>query len=502
MALPDRLNRLAHRLCWRKRRGVGTADDRIEQHITTPAEAPEPGVVPDPESSPRPTPRPFGLDWHQDLLPYQVQGVLTLHASRTLLLADDMGLGKTVQTIAAIRVLVARGEASAFLIVTPASLTTQWRRELRLWAPELDAIVVRGATRDRAWQWRSDAHVFIVSYETLRSDLEPAQSPPRVRTWDAVVLDEAQKVKNKDVDVSRRVKRLFRIRSWALTGTPLENRIEDLSSILEFVDPPATRKQPWDLIERHAELQLRRRKADVMRELPPKRIIDVPLDMVGSQRASYDRVQQEGVIQLRAMGPEVRVENALALITRLKHFCNFDPATSASVKLEDIETRLGALVSEGHRALIFSQFVDNKFGVAAVASRLASFRPLVFTGALSRTERNEVTEKFRNDARHKVLILSLKAGGLGLNLQDASYVFHLDRWWNPAIERQAEDRSHRMGQHLPVTCYRYTIQDTIEERIDQLLRQKQELFDSVVDDVSVDVGSALSRDEILSIFDL
>ncbi|MEI6621260.1 MAG: DEAD/DEAH box helicase [Actinomycetes bacterium] len=446
---------------------------------------------------------PAEQQWAWDLLPYQLNGVLALLAGPNLLLADDMGLGKTVQAIVAIRVLAARGLAKAVLIVVPASLTTQWRRELRVWAPDLSAIVIRGAVRDRAWQWRSDANVVIVSYETLRSDLESGSaSPPQTRHWDIVVLDEAQKIKNRQVEISGRIKSLNRTRSWALTGTPLENRIEDLSSILDFVDPVSTRSRTWNLFDRHAELQLRRRKADVLKDLPPKRIIDVPLEMTGSQRESYDRVQQLGLIRLRAMGPDIRVANVLELITRLKQVCNFDPVTRASVKLDDISMRLTALVAEGHRALVFSQFTDDRFGVEAVAARLAAFRPLSFTGALSTDDRDRVTAEFKADRERQALVLSLRAGAFGLNLQDASYVFHMDRWWNPAIERQAEDRSHRLGQQAPVTCYRYTIENTVEERIDQILRSKQQLFDTIVDDVSLDLTATLSREEIFSLFGL
>ncbi len=444
----------------------------------------------------------FGLAWPSPLMPYQVTGVQRLLDEPGVLLADDMGLGKTVQAIAAIRVLIARSRARAFLIVTPASLTIQWRRELRKWAPELSAIVVKGVTSERHWQWRTEVNVVIVSYETLRADLGSPASPPRIREWDCVVLDEAQRIKNREIDVSQRVKTLRRRRSWALTGTPIENQVDDLVSILEFVEPKPQREPDWDLFSAHPRLQLRRRKADVLTDLPPKLIIDIPLEMSGPQRATYDRVQATGLLKLRALGPEIRVQHVLEMILRLKQVCNFDPVTGASVKLDDVGARMTDLAAEGHRALVFSQFTQAPFGVAAIVDRLAQFNPLSFTGALSESERDVVIERFRTRPSHQALVLSLKAGGVGLNLQDASYVFHVDRWWNPAVERQAEDRTHRMGQQYPVTCYRYTIVNTIEEHIDSLLRDKQQLFDAVVDDVWVDLSTRFSRAEIMSLVGL
>jgi SNF2 family DNA or RNA helicase len=176
--------------------------------------------------------------------------------------------------------------------------------------------------------------------------------------------------------------------------------------------------------------------------------------------------------------------------------------TGQSAKFHDVRQRLRTLESEGHRALIFSQFTDEKHGVRAIASRLHSLRPLLYTGDLSSHEKNATMRKFKENPEHKVLVLSLRAGGQGLNLQDASYVFHFDRWWNPAVERQAEDRAHRLGQTFPVHVYRYILEGTIEERIDHVLREKQLLFDELVDGVSIDLKSALTSEELFGLFGL
>jgi len=310
------------------------------------------------------------------------------------------------------------------------------------------------------------------------------------------------------VEISQKCKQLRRRRSWALTGTPLENSVDDLASILEFVAPLKDGEVPQrltpgpELHERHKGLQLRRKKADVLPQLPPKIVSQIALLLDGPQRESYERAESEGVVQLREIGEAVRIENVLELIMKLKQICNFCPMTGQSAKLEDIRERLNTLESEGHRALIFSQFTDRKHGTSAIASKLQSLQPLLYTGDLSPSQKDATLREFKGNRERKVLVLSLRAGGHGLNLQDASYVFHFDRWWNPAVERQAEDRVHRLGQAFPVHVYKYMLEGTIEERIDKILREKQLLFDELVDDVSIDLKSKLTSEELFGLFGL
>ena len=447
------------------------------------------------------------LEWPGVLMPFQEEGVRALLASDRLLLADDMGLGKTLQVIAALRILKQRRDIRTALVAAPASLLDQWRGELRKWAPELSAIIIRGSASDRAWQWQADTDVTLVSYETLRSDFEGnTQAPVRRKVWDVIVADEAQRIKNRN-DTSRALKGLKRVRSWALTGTPIENHEEELASILEFVDhdgqgQPKRYHPGPELLNRHRQLQLRRKKGEVLEDLPEKQVTLLPIELHAKQRASYDKAEQEGVVYLRSLGRDITIQHVLELITRLKQICNADPQGGESSKLDDIEERLELLVGQGHKALVFSQYTSDTAGVAAAASRLREYNPLVITGDVPLQERPAIIERFKSDARHQALIISLRAGGLGLNLQEASYVFHLDRWWNPAVERQAEDRSHRMGQTTKVNVIKYSCTGTIEERIDAILADKQDLFDRLVDDVSLDLSSRLSRDELFGLFGL
>ena len=471
--------------------------------------APPPEPSPPKLSPPEPpslTWQDISLEWPDDLMPFQNDGVRTLISSDRLLLADDMGLGKTVQVIAALRMLFTQRAIESALVVAPAGVLDQWRQELRKWAPELTAIIIRGNAADRGWQWNAVVQVTIVSYDTLRSDANGPQSPPYRKIWDVLVADEAQRIKNRHA-TSSAVKGIKRHRSWALTGTPLENNEDELASIMEFVDQGdlVTDKRYFPgtaLRDRHQELQLRRKKADVLQDLPPKRVTKVPISLDAKQQKSYDKAEQDGIVYLKSLGREAQVQHVLELITRLKQICNADPATGYSSKLEHIRDRLELLAAQGHKALVFSQYTNNVSGVGAAASYLAEFNPLIITGDVPQSERGAVINRFKTNEAHKALIVSLRAGGLGLNLQEASYVFHLDRWWNPAVERQAEDRSHRYGQTVPVHVFKYSCNGTIEERIDRILEQKQELFDELVDDVSINLEATLSADQLFGLFGL
>ena len=445
------------------------------------------------------------LEWAGALMPFQQVGVRALLDRDRLLLADDMGLGKTVQAVAALRILAARDKAGPALVVAPAGVLDQWRRELAKWAPELSAIVVRGSAADRTWQWRARKHVTLVSYETLRSDIGRIRAlRPDGEIWSAVIADEAQRIKNRN-DTSRAVKTLPRVRSWALTGTPVENHEDELASVMEFVDhernaPPVRYHAGPALRNRHRQLQLRRRKGEVLEDLPPKLETKLTVPLRTDQRRSYDAAEQEGIVYLRSLGANVTVRHILELITRLKQICNFDPRTGSSSKIDDIKEKLQELSARGNKALIFSQYTSDVSGIGAVANCLREFNPLVLTGETAPTERPALVDRFSNSDFHKVMAISLRAGGVGLNLQEASYVFHLDRWWNPAVERQAEDRAHRIGQRAKLNVIKYICADTIEQRIDRILEEKQQLFDELVDDVSLDLSRRLSRGELLELF--
>lgn len=435
---------------------------------------------------------------------YQLEGIYTLTKHGELLLADDMGLGKTVQAIVAMRVLIRRRSIANALIVVPASLVRQWEQELQRWAPDLWVSVAYGSPAARHAAWKTPAHVYLTSYESLRSD-SSYRSGPAAYSWDLVVLDEGQKIKNVTTKTSKTCRALSRRRSWILTGTPLENSVDELASVLSFVRPNAElldgRGRAADLqnvrsVQR--QIQLRRKREAVLHQLPKLQRLRVVLPLTDSQRQAYESVLNEGVMHLAELGAEVTVQHVLSLITRLKQICNFCPKTGASAKIEDLRERLVEIVAQGHKALVFTQFTCEQFGARRIVRELDDLEPLLYTGDMGPSERQRVVDEFTRPDGPPVLVMSLRAGGLGLNLQAASYVVHFDSWWNPAVTSQAEARAHRLGQRRAVTAYEYVMVDTIEERIMEIIERKKALFKELVDDVSISLGTlGLTKEEYL-----
>jgi len=435
------------------------------------------------------------------LYAFQEEGVLFLYERTAALLADDMGLGKTVQSLAAVSLLLSTGQISQALVLCPAPLVLNWLREARRWLPRLEGGItaVQGEPAARFYMWHSQAPLLLAGYETFRGDFNAGRLPPR--PWDLVILDEAQRIKNEETELARACKSLARNRSWALTGTPVENRQEDMVSILEFItgDPSGRFSGLHALRAAQQSLQLRRTKEGVALQLPPKTVVTVMLELGAAQRASYLRLEREGVMELKARGERVLVTHILALLTRLKQVCNFCPETGESVKAEYLRAQLGEILAAGRQALIFSQFTDADVGLRRLAAELPEME--VYHGGMSHTARDQAVQSFQA-GETQVLGVSLRAGGVGLNLQRASYVFHFDRWWNPAVEWQAEDRAHRLGQQLPVTVYRLVTAGTIEERVHAILSAKETLFRQVVEGAPAPTLSGLSLDELFGLVDL
>ncbi|MBX3414645.1 MAG: DEAD/DEAH box helicase [Pirellulales bacterium] len=432
--------------------------------------------------------------------PYQLEGIAFLYPRYTAVLADEMGLGKTMQSITAMRLLLHSGEVNNILLVCPKPLVANWQREFKLWAPELPLVVVSGDRHRRHWQWRlNDTPIKIANYELLLRDEELVTSGNL--HFDLVVLDESQRIKNRSSSTAQTVRAIPRRRSWALTGTPVENSAEDLVGIFEFLSPgylsDGMKLRRMGRLAR--DYVLRRTKDQVLKDLPPKLFRDAELELSPAQRESYRLAEEEGIVRLTEMGESASIQHVLELILRLKQICNFDPATGDSAKLERLSADLEEVAASGQKAIVFSQWVSV---LETLAERLKRFHPLQFHGRVPSAKREGILEEFRNDPRRHVLLLSYGAGGVGLNLQFCNYVFLFDRWWNPAVEDQAINRAHRIGVAGQVTVSRFLTLATIEERIDQILRQKREIFDTLFSETGPQTEMGMNRQEIFGLFRL
>lgn len=439
--------------------------------------------------------------------PFQFEGVAFLYPREAAVLADEMGLGKTMQAITAIRMLLHSGEVRSVLLICPKPLVTNWQREFAQWAPEVPVMVVEGDQAKRAWQWRlENVPLRIANYELVCRDREVFEQQLAVRgasqlRFDLVVLDESQRIKNRGGTTSLVVRSIARKRSWALTGTPVENSAEDLVGIFEFLAPGflTSDMKPRKMGRMVSDYVLRRTKDQVLQDMPPKLIHDTEIELTAEQRETYRLAEEEGVVRLTAMGDSATIQHVFELVIRLKQICNFDPATGSSAKLERLEADMEEIACSGRKALVFSQWVDT---LQKLSRHLQRFHPLEYHGKIPPAKRDGVIERFRNDPDCHVLLMSYGAGGVGLNLQFANYVFLFDRWWNPAMEDQAINRAHRIGAAGAVTVERFLTVETIEQRIDQILREKRELFAAIFSDQEGPSKQSLTQDELFGLFHL
>ena len=456
----------------------------------------------------------------ETLREYQLAGFdwLTRLAANNLggILADEMGLGKTVQTLAFLRAHQGGGPA---LVVCPTSLVTNWENEARKFTPELKTLVLEGA--DRAARFNSIANVdmVITSYALLRRDIDTL----REFNFSTAVLDEAQHIKNPETQNAQAAYALRATHRFVLTGTPMENSVRDLWSIMNFALPgylgnrndfrenyelPIARGAAPDvqrrLSRRLQPFLLRRRKRDVAKDLPEKIEQVVPCSLTSHQRAAYDALLREiqqglggsgknvnagaqrmkiltGLLRLRQVCCDLRllkVGQASSLPSPDERKLEARATSETSAKLDLLDELLEEAIDGEHRVLVFSQFVSM---LHLVRERLEKLEiPFCYLDG-STKQRQEVVDRFQGDPAIPVFLISLKAGGVGLNLSAADTVIHFDPWWNPAVEAQATDRAHRIGQTRVVTAYKLITRDTVEEKILRLQEKKRAAIDAAID---------------------
>ena len=449
------------------------------------------------------------------LRPYQSEGFRYLWAMNTLgfgfCLADDMGLGKTVQVLAYLEKLRTEKKAKRVLLVLPSSLIGNWESEIERFTPSLDYSVYHGTGRTIG-----ESFLTITTYGVAGKDEELGKEE-----WDLVILDEAQYIKNSATKAYKALSSLTRKNAVILTGTPVENNLLNLWSLMEYINSgflgsrtEFTRFMKDVDIESLSSLRraispfiLRRLKTDksIIKDLPDKIETSLSVNLTKEQIILYNKVVAdletsfiEGEGEFAAKG------RVLAAIAKLKAICNHPDQYSGenvykeseSGKFELLKDLASTIHSNREKVLVFTQFREIIPALDNLLSTVFGSRGLIIDGSVTAKKRTETVKAFQN-GEADYMVLSLRAAGVGLNLTRATNVIHFDRWWNPAVENQATDRAYRIGQKQKVMVYKFISKDTIEEKIDTLIRSKKELADSLLSDLDSDILTKLSSKELI-----
>jgi SNF2 family DNA or RNA helicase len=456
---------------------------------------------------------PAPLRFEGTLRPYQIRGYSWLGFLRRLgfgaCLADDMGLGKTIQALSLIQKDWESNGRKPVLLISPMSVVNNWQKEAARFTPDLPVMIHHGVARSKGKTFKSAAGkhgIVITSYSLLHRDLEILKGVP----WAGVVLDEAQNIKNSETKQAKAARALDAGYRIALTGTPVENNVGDLWSIMEFLNPgflgtqsefrrtffiPIQANRDREATERLKRVTgpfvLRRLKTDrtIIADLPDKMEMKVFCTLTKEQASLYGAVVKDVAEALDASKGIQRKGIVLATLSKLKQVCNhpaqFLGDNSAipgrSGKLARLTEMIEEILDIGDRALIFTQFSEMGTILRRHLQNTLGREVLFLHGGVSKKQRDDMVERFQAEGSGPgIFILSLKAGGTGLNLTRANHVFHFDRWWNPAVEDQATDRAFRIGQMKNVQVHKFICAGTLEERIDEMIEKKKEISEGVV----------------------
>ena len=475
------------------------------------------------QKAPDPLPAPEGFCGQ--LRPYQERGLgwlAFLHRfDQGACLADDMGLGKTIQLLAFLQHLKAEQELKRpVLLVAPTSVLTNWGREAEAFTPELKVIEHYGPRRPSTAaalkKSLKDVDMVLTSYGLLQRDSELLET----QDWQGVVIDEAQAIKNPNAKQSQAARDLAR--PWrsktsrfriALTGTPVENRVSELWALMDFLNPRVLGEEDFFRqryrmpIERYGDMSslrdlkarvgpfiLRRLKTDkaIISDLPEKVELSEWVGLSKEQKSLYDKTVEDTLDAIARAPRGQRHGQVLALLTRLKQICNHPALAQSegavdegflgrSAKLQRLEQILEEVIEAGDRALLFTQFAEWGHLLQTWMQQRWKAQVPFLHGGTRKSERQAMVDRFQEDPRGpQLFLLSLKAGGVGLNLTRASHVFHIDRWWNPAVENQATDRAYRIGQTNRVMVHKFITSGSVEEKIDRMIREKSRLAEDVI----------------------
>jgi SNF2 family DNA or RNA helicase len=439
------------------------------------------------------------------------------------ILADDMGLGKTVQALTYLQDWRSRWGSRPNLVLAPTSVVFNWVNEAKKFTPELKSLLLVGPKRKELFGKIEESDLILTSYALFRRDVKELTR----FSWRTVILDEAQNIKNYRSKTALLVKELKAEQRWALTGTPLENRLSELWSIFDFLMPnflgnyPHFKRkyqQPIEVEQSSIHLErlrkrifpfvLRRLKSEVAQELPPKTEVTNYCEMTSEQAKIYqdmlEACRRQVFQEVEKRGIDRSQVSILTALLRLRQICchpellgpSFQKKGSLSGKMEAFKDLVTEVISEGHRVLVFSQFVEM---LGLIRSWLEEEK-IVYEYLDGRTKRREDRiRRFNEDASIPLFLVSLRAGGTGLNLTGADYVVHYDPWWNPAVQDQATDRVHRIGQTKHVFSYKLITRDSVEEKILLLQERKRGLVKGLLSADSA-IGKKLTHEDLEYLF--
>lgn len=435
-------------------------------------------------------------DYQKRGFSWLVQNIRTGFGS---ILADDMGLGKTLQVLTAVQYFKQEGylEKEHVLVIAPTSLLTNWQEEIRKFTPDLTSYIFHGSGR-RFTKKKYD--VYLTSYGVLRSDLAKFKR----HKWFLCIIDEAQNIKNPGTKQTKAVKSIKAKHKIAMSGTPVENRLSEYWSIFDFTNKgyltslkkfrqnyivPIEKEKNQDTLNNFRQITqpfiLRRLKSDknIIKDLPDKIVNDIYCNLTKEQVALYKETLDSSMAEVEANEGIKRRGLVLKLINSLKQICNhpsqFTKSSSQDIaesgKTEVLMYTLENILQTNEKVLIFTQYVKMGDIIKKLVEDKFGEEVLFLHGSLSRSKRDELIKKFQNNPQNRIFIISLKAGGTGLNLTAAQNVIHYDLWWNPAVENQATDRAYRIGQKENVMVYRFITKGTFEEKINKMIHDKEEL---------------------------
>lgn len=459
----------------------------------------------------------IGYNWLKGLEDYNLGGIL----------ADDMGLGKTLQMLSVIESYKeSQEDKKPSIVVCPSSLTINWRNEAQKFASSLKVQVIYGGAEERINQIDNilNYDLIITSYDSLKRDIEKYKE--KNYSFKYIIADEAQYIKNNNTQNAKAIKEIAAETKYALTGTPIENSLSELWSIFDFIMPgylfsykkfkelyetPIMKQEDTFAMNRLKMLispfVLRRTKKEVLTELPDKTILVLNNEMQDEQLEIYlsylSQAKQEALTEIQVNGFEKSQIKILALLMRLRQICChpslfIDNYRGPSSKLEQCMEILKDAISSGHKILLFSGYTS-MFDFIEDELKKESIKYFKLTGKTKIGDRIEMVDEFNRNGDIKVFLISLKAGGTGLNLTGADMVIHYDPWWNLSAENQATDRTYRIGQKKNVQVYKLITKNSIEEKIYDLQQRKAELVDNMLSTQETFI-SKLSKDEIMDLF--